>query len=131
MAAIVGFCWGLFAAAFRSSIVRLYAERSVLALVKLPCVTLAMMPFEVEASEAKDASWAGKSNVLLGSGLTCVCHGKSSAAAVFGIRSIMTNAIHAMRDLWLKLRMSASVKCDRQYCDPENNLSLIHISEPT
>src|SRR5665647_3646040 len=90
MASIVLFCWGLFAAAFRSSIVLLYVERSARALVKLPCVTLAMMPFEEEASKAKKVSWAGKSNVPLGVGLTSVCDGTSSAPTVFGTRSTTT-----------------------------------------
>src|SRR5665647_631175 len=108
MASIVAFCCGLFAAAFRSSIVLLYAERRAFALVKLPCVTLAMMAFEEEASEAKNVSWAGKSKVPLGVGLTSVCDGTSSAATVFGTRSAITSVIHTMSDFLLRLRMLTS-----------------------
>lgn len=75
MAAIVASCCGLFAAALRSFTVRLYAARSALALVKLPCITLEMMPFEEEASDAKNVNWAGKSNVPSDAGFTCMCEG--------------------------------------------------------
>jgi hypothetical protein len=66
------------------------------------------MPFEEEASDAKNGSWAGKLNVLLGVALTCVCHGRSRAATVFGIRSTTTSVILTMSVFLLRLCMPAS-----------------------